>query len=227
MSFKKILIFSIILVLSINAVSADDSLSDLQVMVDNSDGVLDLDSDISVKEGDSGSAVQINKDITINGNNHTIDGSGFDLSLHYAPGLMEISDCSVVLENLNFVNVSLADYGGALKISNSNVTIKNCNFINNIAFAAGAIDVWHSNCSIDSSAFLSNYANIGPAIYLDCLKDNKVTISNSRFYDNEGFNEFGIIRPPEHASDEPVDGEVHLDIGGNLLDHQIELSSED
>ena len=77
---KKILLFSVILLITIGVASAGDNtthtFSELQEIIDNADenAVIELDSDYSYDEGDS--AIQIHKTLTINGNNHVLDGKG-------------------------------------------------------------------------------------------------------------------------------------------------------
>ena len=78
---KKILFFSVILLITMGVASAGDNatshaFADLQEIIDNADegSIIELDSDYSYSEGDR--AIKIHKALTVNGNNHVLDGKG-------------------------------------------------------------------------------------------------------------------------------------------------------
>ena len=99
MSNKIFLLLSLFLViLSINAVNAEEcSLSDLQVLIDNSSDTVNLDCDYAFVQMDSSGGVSVfDKDIKIYGNNHTIDGSN-------SSTLFEIKFSNVYMENIKRV----------------------------------------------------------------------------------------------------------------------------
>lgn len=79
--------------------------------------------------------VFINKDITINGNGHTIDGLGKSriFNINYGDGL---SFHKVILNNITFKNGNAKIYGGAI-LNFADLTINNCYFANNNAGTAG------------------------------------------------------------------------------------------
>ena len=62
--------------------------------------------------------ISISKNIVINGNGHVIDGNN-------AVSMFSISDVSVVLNNISFIN-----YNNPLKFVRSNLTVSYCNFSN-------------------------------------------------------------------------------------------------
>ena len=81
----------------------------------------------------------INKDITINGNGHAIDGMGKSriFNINYGDGL---HFHKVTLNNIKFKNGNAKIYGGAI-LSFADLTVDNCYFTNNNAgTAAGAIN---------------------------------------------------------------------------------------
>ena len=85
----------------------------------------DMDESNSLIDG-----VVISKNITIIGNNCTIDGSGLARCLHLS------SNLNIVLENLTIINgYSERDNGGGLRADEYvNLTLKNCIFENNTVY---------------------------------------------------------------------------------------------
>ncbi|WP_407381793.1 hypothetical protein [Methanobrevibacter sp.] len=233
MSLKKFsIIFLIIFILSINTVSADDSFSDLQVLVDSTDNV-DLSTDFSFQDNDSQGGVEVsNKDIKINGNNHVIDGKN-------SSKILTFNKCNVHIENLTFTNGYDWDgeFGGALSFFNSNVTLKNCIFTNNCGGDGGAILSWqdsleildctftsndggaisifNSNGVIDNSMFLNNS---GYAVAFDYTYEHDFIISNSVLNDNTAEENLEISSSSENGV-----YYAYLTTYNNLADHQISL----
>ncbi len=233
MSLKKFsIIFLIILILSINAVSADDSLSDLQVLVDSTDNV-DLNMDFSFQGDDSNSGVQVSdKDIKINGNNHVIDGRN-------SSNLLTFNNCKVYIENLTLTNGydTSGELAGAIDFFNSNVTLKNCIFTGNhgndggailswqntleivnctfTSNAGGAISIFNSNGVIDSSLFLNNS---GSTVSFDYTYEHDFIISNTILNDNCDADYLKIFKSYEN-------GQYYAYLSGynNLADNQISL----
>ena len=83
--------------------------------------------------------VFINKDITINGNGHSIDGMGKSriFNINYGEGL---SFHKVILKNITFKNGNAKIYGGAI-LNFADLTVDNCYFTsNNAGTAGGAIN---------------------------------------------------------------------------------------
>lgn len=204
MSNKIFLLLSLFLViLSINAVNAEEcSLSDLQVLIDNSSDTVNLDCDYAFVQMDSNGGVSVfDKDIKIYGNNHTIDGSN-------SSTLFEIKFSNVYMENINFLNAG----NSALRIYDSNFVIKNCTFINNRAFDGGGIYIEGSSPGlIDNSLFLNNSGYQGSAISMYFWGNNELTISNSIFNNNSA----------PLILDADGDGNAHLFSIDNLLDNQM------
>ena len=79
--------------------------------------------------------VFINKDITINGNDHTIDGAGKSRIFIINYGNL-LKQYKVTLKNINFKNGAAIIYGGAI-LNFADLTIDKCSFSNNNAGTAG------------------------------------------------------------------------------------------
>ena len=191
---KRIFLICLILVIiSISAVSATENITDNlhtgdlneTIQVTNAKSFTDLDTDInsntnsqitlksdyiynSTTDSKFKNGVVIKKDVTINGNGHTLDGN-------YLARIFTTESKNIILKNINFVNGNANKEGGAIK---GDATVINCNFTNNVAsYYGGAI---YGNCSIKSSNFIKNNATrfYGGAVY------GKSTIEDSNFEGN-------------------------------------------
>lgn len=111
--------------------------------------------------------IKISKDITIDGNNHVLDGN-------YKSNIIQ-STSKITLKNIVFKN-GYSEYGGVLEVKNA--IIINCTFVNNKAkYCGGAIDI--TNGKIFNSKFINNHADVEGAVY-----QTRSTISNSFFTNN-------------------------------------------
>lgn len=152
------------------------SSNDLQRLIEESNGQLDLD-------GDYSGYADISKNITINGHGYSIDGDGgpiFNIAS---------KDISVTFNDIIFGN-GLSDGGGAIANTHrsSSLTIINCKFLKNNAeklYAdtggpGGAIYTL-GELNISNSYFYKNYApKSGGAIYCE----NNLFVNNTTFSDN-------------------------------------------
>ncbi|MDO5860807.1 S-layer family protein [Methanobrevibacter sp.] len=126
--------------------------------------VYDTANDTVFKNG-----ININKEITINGNGFTIDGSK-------TARIFNITSNNIVLNNLTLINTNILRVnsndcgGGALFITGSNMTINNCLFASNVA---------HESTSLHYGGSVIDYG--GAAIY--SLGVN-TTINNCTFRKN-------------------------------------------
>ena len=97
---------------------------------------INLDKDYKYN-GDSKitTGIFINKDITINGNGHTLDGLGQAriFNINYGD---KLKFHKITLNNIVFKNGNAKIYGGAI-LNFANLTITNCKFINNNAGTTG------------------------------------------------------------------------------------------
>ena len=127
--------------------------------------------------------IQIDKEITIDGKGHTIDGKN--------QSIMQIKKdiSNVVIKNIIFVNGVNAN-GGAIYVQTGvkSLTIDNCTFKNCKAttYSGGAIHIKenNNNCKITNNRFESNTAqSSGGAIKID--SGNYGTISNNIFTSNK------------------------------------------
>ena len=151
--------------------------------------------------------IVINKDITIDGDGHAIDGDNL-------ASIFQITDnANVVLKNIVFCNAR-GNNGSAISLSSSeNVEIINCQFINNSALNGGAIYVASadtssisSNFNIVGSTFINNRAINGGAVYVSgTLK----YISSSIFKHNFAINDGGSIYSDSGGR-----------IDGNIFEHE-------
>ena len=129
---------------------------------------LDVESDQSYKDG-----IRINHNVTINGNGHTINGSG-QARIFYVP-----YDSSVTFNNIVFANGYRdgEDVGGAIYGVRYTSKAINCTFIENQAHKGGAIH----RCDAIDCTFISNKARDGGAIY-DSNATNSIFTQNNAEY---------------------------------------------
>ena len=165
--------------------------------------VLILLDDCSYDDGfNQGDGVPIEKQITIDGNGHSLNGK--DLSR-----ILYVDADNVVLKNINFINGNHADAAGALLIRACNTIIENCTFKDNKCVKyGGAIFIEDycksnnkipvSNINILNSIFESNSANGGGGIY-GLSKGN--LIKDSTFKNNKAKTLLGgavLISQPDN-----------------------------
>jgi len=102
--------------------------------------------------------ILINKSITIDGNNHTINAPNVSR-------VFMITADNVCIKNINFINSNSHSFaGGVISWWGNNGTLKNCNFTNNTAISAGGAVLWKGNDgTISNCNFQNNTVNYGSA----------------------------------------------------------------
>lgn len=157
--------------------SDDGTFTALQKKIDDAKAgsTITLENDYKYDEGFSKKGIEIDKDLTINGNGHTIDG--LLKSRIFLVKFKAIKNNQVTLNNIEFVNAESDLYGGAI-FNYANLTVNNCKFINNYAkYCGGAIcSIGNLNCK--NSKFTTNLADgDGGAIF--CLSlERSVDLEN-------------------------------------------------
>ncbi len=166
----------------LNTSAQSKTFTELSEIIKNSSGTLELNNDYKydvLSDRNFKGIVLNNANLTINGNNHTIDGDS-------RVSLFNITGGSVTLLNISFVNFK-GDYGSVINAKNCVLNISQCSFdgnsyisyikktkINRISYKSesvysnswgGAIYLDGVNASISSSAFYNNIARYGGAIY--------------------------------------------------------------
>lgn len=107
----------------------------------------------------SKTGILINKQITINGNNHIIDGSNVSR-------IFRITGSNVVLNDIQFINGKTSTYStGVITASGANFELNNCTFANNAATTgtakkdiASGVYVTGENAKITDCTFVNNTA---------------------------------------------------------------------
>jgi hypothetical protein len=122
--------------------------------------ILNLEKDYELKDS-SQKHIVIEKPMTIDGNNHTIQAP--DLSR-----VFWVKSDDVTIKNINFINSNTANLaGGVISWWGANGTLTNCNFTNNSAVSAGGAVLWKGdNGTITRCNFEDNRVNYGKAVSL-------------------------------------------------------------
>lgn len=164
-------------------------------------------------------SVLINKQITIDGQGHSLDGKNsktiFSISSASNVTLKNIifkngystgnggainagGAHGLILINCTFINCIAPTHGGAIFMSQCNdVTITSCDFLNNaanvtISTRGGAIYWIHSNGgTLNDCNFIANKAHYGGAVYID--QSNGINQYDNHYRDNSATNFGGDI----------------------------------
>ena len=158
------------------------SFKDLQDLINNNTGsTIELDRDYVYSGGSDKKYVTIDDSITINGNNHKINGND-QTWLLYLTYYAE----NVVLNNISFVHAKGQYY--TLYIDGWKSTFANCTFENNDAPFGVYLTKNAEKISFSDSVFSNNTGDC-PAMYI-VGKDN--VIEHTVFEDNQGFFTGGV-----------------------------------
>lgn len=142
---------------TITAPEDDGTFTSLQRKIDqaNASSTITLDRDYTYDEGFPTTGIIIAKDITINGNGHTLNGAGKSRILLVMFGLSGKN--KVVLNNVKFANGKTQLYGGAI-FNYGDLTVNNCVFTNNYAACCGGAIASVGHASYKNSQFNKNTA---------------------------------------------------------------------
>lgn len=177
-----------ILIFSFNSVFAEN-FSDLNREINEND-YIDLNHDIVLNQNTSDEAeiysqgISIkNRQISIDGNNHTICARDSDEN---SVKLFNIFNSNVTLSNMIITSAGFNGNGGAISIDNtSSLILNNITFKDNFAcgiFAEGGVIHSKGTLYINGSIFENNYASgAGGAIFSE---NSNCTIHSSKFINN-------------------------------------------
>ena len=163
--------------------------TDLQTLIDSTEdnGVLNLDKDYTYTDSSpNNTGIIINKSITINGNNHILDGNSNSR-------IFNVNSSTLSLNDLKIINGNYMNYGGAIYLNNSLLNLKHCEFRNNsiskvivnssdgLIYQGGVIYSNSSTLNLNNTNFINN--NINLDLKLDnVMKSIYLTINGGIFY---------------------------------------------
>ena len=203
--YKKILLVFLLLILSVNFVSASENLTDMAL----NDEALSADIEVtgytfddiqkSVDDAKVNDVVKLkentytclDKEISID-KSITLEGikDKTVLDANKKPGSIDIHNSNVTIKNIKFINSKGL---GAVNIQTSNVTFVNCIFEDNVASAGGAIrsnggQTNIINCTFKNNSVDFNKLGFGGAIAIisddKSLPNQQTNICNSTFVNN-------------------------------------------
>lgn len=157
------------------------SLSDLRNKITSSSNIV-LDSDVVYDSSvDSVGGIAIGKDVTINGNGHTIDGKSKTRIFQVGTGN------TLTLTNINFVNGYMANNNGGVILSSGTIKISNCNFtgckVEGSKASGGAIAG-----SGGGTIAKCNFDKCTATYYGGAVNGNKLVFKNCNFTNNVASN---------------------------------------
>ncbi len=188
---KRLLILFILFFVSIACVSASDNLNVTDSLSISDSGEIINSGDFSqlqnlinsASEGDTislatdyvgGGEINVNKQLTIDGNGHSIDAS-------HASRIFIINVDNVVLKNLRLLNGNTDMWGGAIYCEHP-LTIDNCEFISNHAKYKGGALYSFTELTVINTIFSKNSAENGGAVYLE---SSHALFKNVKFLENQ------------------------------------------
>jgi len=167
--------------LIISQSTQNKSFNDLNNEINNdlNKSEIKLTNNYTYQDDDSKDGISINRSLTIDGQNHIIDGK-------HKSKILIINAINVTLKNIIFMNgnANLQMAGAIFFTSNSSGNIINCTFIHNKAYTAGAI-FYDENTTgiIIDSVFINNNAGYGGAIFQ--YPFSNTLIKNCIFHNNK------------------------------------------
>lgn len=204
--YTTIIFLTLILIFSIGAVSSQDvnqtqdlaihSSKDSEIISSSENTFKDLNDDLSHDnvinltkdyafdeniDKNYSDGVKINKNLTINGNNHIIDGSN-------QSRIFTINSANVVLNNLVIKN----SFSSAVFIKNATLTTNNVTFDNNFDKEnGGAILAENATYTSVNDKFVNNLAvKFGSAIF---ISDNSTLSIKNDIFKSDGHLQWGLI----------------------------------
>ncbi|WP_296884451.1 C1 family peptidase [uncultured Methanobrevibacter sp.] len=161
MNKYNIFLIFLVLFISMSAVSAEGSLSELEMEIDKSTDTFEITQDYAYSQTDDGNytkGVYVNKtNFVINGNGHTIDGQN-------ESRLFRVDGTNVTVNDLVIINGN-AEYGGGILSLGKNIIFNNITFKNDYASNRGGGLAAVKTVTINNSTFIDNAAPEGNAIY--------------------------------------------------------------
>ena len=166
--------------------SNSNSFARLAYLIDlaEENSILTLDKDYYY----SGSEIAINKALTIDGNNHTLNGLN-------KSRIFNVKADNVVIKNIRFVNGYGHD-GGAVYWHGNDGVLSNCSFMNNSALEYGGAVCWYftaNNGVLANCSFMNNFAHSGGAVCWYSSAKNGILV-NCSFVNNCANSTGGAIR---------------------------------
>ena len=157
---------------------SDGTFSELAGLISGtpSEGTITLTKNYTRTDNGYSYGISIGKEITINGNGHTIDANG-------GYRIFSVTGSNVVLNNITFTNANSYDVGAGIYASGNNFKVINSTFKNIVGSGASALYLIGDGGTVQDCKFIDNVATrqYAAAIF---LQGNYGKIINSSFIHN-------------------------------------------
>ena len=163
----------------------------MEIILASEGDTIKLDKDYSFNTGSNiTTGIFINKNLTIDGNGHTLDGKSKSRVFNILYGIT--SSNYVVLKNMIIKNGYAGIYGGAI-LNFANLVVDNCTFINNYANTAGGAINSLGSLNLKNSKFDKNVAggDAGAVFSLNIV--NSFDLYKSLNFDSNSNSESAIL----------------------------------
>lgn len=182
----------------------------LDNLIKNGQNEIFLEVDINLDDNEKSiyqEGIEINGDIIVEGNNHTINAKE-------KTRIFNISGGNIVLKNLYLKNGYTDKRGGALFIDKkSNITLINDTFENNFSFFMGGAIYSKENLNIINCRFENNNAkDFGGAIYIE---GENLEIKSTEFYNNGVDGYGGAIYLDYESKTEIINSKFEKNVSNN------------
>ena len=222
MPIKKIIFATILLFISLTAVSAADdnqtlnngTFDDLSCEISNASTTLKLERDYEFnsscdKPHEDG--ISIDRDLEIDGQGHTINAG-------YNARIFKQTSGNLILKNIKFMMGNSDEDGGALQL-NGTCKVYNCSFKDNRAGSVGGAIYSKSTIEIRNCEFENNVAYSGGSI-----RGENVNVINSTFQKSRGVD--GAAISGSNVNIEHCNFTENLALGGGILHAREKLTSK-
>ncbi|WP_409199351.1 beta strand repeat-containing protein [Methanobrevibacter sp. DSM 116169] len=198
MKILKIFLIFLVLIFSLNFVSAEGNFTDLEGVIENElSNELVLNQDYTFNEETD---ENLTNGIVISRDNFIINGNGSTIDANHQSKIFNITGNNVTLKNIILINAMAIEgnVDGAAIHNTGNFTIINATISNSKAITGAAIYSMNGTFTITDTTFTDNFGEVGgAAIYME---NSEGIITNSVFSDGIAYGGSGAAIINQYSS---------------------------